>query len=765
MKENFPSMNFSLFGRSEYCIFVEKNQCMRNVLELKIEEWWAVLAPDTSISIEMTSPLWHDSGTFSYTFQLPYYANRHIFNASDKPESDVNLKTFRKRFVLYLYGVGFLFGDIVCTSDEIDTDNDRVDVEIRSANATFEDAIDGKSLRDLDLGDVVIGRLIKQNRVYNHSVQAPTDYGIDILYADEQNLPGAGFTNAYTTRHNGSTVYPAEKYINIPIIINGLENGDSEKKKPLYISPYRAFSSPCFFVAYLLRTIFKQYSFPVIKSEWDDIEDLRRLIVLNTHYKFKEVETGKEETTGHIEFRYGEDSNTGDWRTLMWPYWQWRTNYDLIASSENLPETNISEFISSLKSAFGMKILVDNDNKVRIRFLRNIFRSTEVKTLVMSEVLDVSKKHLAFDGLTIKYSQDDGEEFIYKDYKNIKTYDNYERLLKDWTALKNIDKPSNAYTELLPIEEDTVLRIDKETGNFYRTKVDKDTFDEAQLFEVGQFNPYKVNGITSEGNPEEKSIGFMPMIPTIIDTTKFASFTERPIPTETFYVDAEINYNKNAATVLELEKAADGLFTGNQSSLLEELKNLLDFDCGFTMGIVRTSPEGSLSENYTVVTPNVDGFGNDEWVRTLCTTTVTSDSLSREGYLFDYNGTDEGIGAPMDQLVSLKLWSGKQNFDPSALVEVDSEGNTITGKDVYNNNPTGPLPNRGLVPQFLSEYLHFMKHRKPISVVGNIHVSELLNVEWDKYHDVAGYRGLLDKIKFTVSMEGMSEVTVDHFII
>ena len=58
-----------------------------------------------------------------------------------------------------------------------------------------------------------------------------------------------------------------------------------------------------------------------------------------------------------------------------------------------------------------------------------------------------------------------------------------------------------------------------------------------------------------------------------------------------------------------------------------------------------------------------------------------------------------------------------------------------------------------------------MKHRKPISVVGNIHVSELLNVEWDKYHDVAGYRGLLDKIKFTVSMEGMSEVTVDHFII
>lgn len=738
---------------------------MKNVLELKVAGAWMVLAPDTSISIEMTSPLWNDSGTFSYTFQVPYYANRHIFNASDRPESDVNLKTFRERFELYLYGVGFLFGDMVCTSDEIDTESDRVDVEIRSANATFEDAIEGKSLRDLDLGEVVIGSKTKRNRVYSHSVQAPTDYGVDILYADEQNLPGSGFTNAYTTRHNGATVYPAENYINIPIIVNGLENGDSEKKKPTYISPYRAFSSPCFFVAYLLKLIFKQHSFAVTKNEWDEVEDLRRIIVLNTHYKYKEKETSKEETNGHIEFRYGEDSNTGDYRYLLWPYWEWKTNYDLVADSENLPDTNISELITSLKNAFGLRVIVSNDNHARLCFLRNIFRNTETKVFVIDEILDVNKRHLPFNGLTVKYSEEEGDEYSYNDYKSIKIYDNYEFLLKDWTALKNIDKPSNAYTELLPIEEDTTLRIDKETGNFYRTKVDKNTFDEAQLFEVAQFNQYHIDGTTKEDSPEELSIGFRPMIPTIIDTTKFASFTKRPIPTEAFYVDAEIDYNNNAATVLELEKAADGVFTGNQSSLQEELKDLLDFDCGFTLGIIRTSPEGSLSENYTEVTQNVDGFGNAEWVRTLCTTTVTSDSVSREGALFDYNGTDEGIGAPMDQLVSLKLWNGKQNFDPSSLVSVDSEGNTTTGKDVYDNNPTGPLPNRGLVPQFLSEYLHFKKYRKPISVVGYMHISELVNVDWDKYHTVAGYRGLLDKIKFTVSMEGMSPVTVEHFVI
>ena len=743
---------------------------MKNVLELKIGSSWAVLAEDTSISIEMTSPLWNDSGTFSYTFQLPYHANRHIFNASDKPESDVNLKTFREPFELYLYGIGLLFGDLVCTSDEIDTDGDRVDVEIRAANASFEDAIDGKSLRDLDLGEIVVGKLVKKNRQYNHSIAAPTAYGIDIYYADEQNLPGKGFGYNYQTRHNGSTIYPAEKYINIPLIVNGLENGDSDKKKPAYLSPYRAYSSPCLFIAHLMKMIIKQHSYPVVQNEMDEVEDLRRLILLNTKYKFKEVEVSKEETTGIYQFRYpfgggGEDFSGDNYATFPWPYWEWNTNYDLVATTDNLPDTGLSEFIQSLRNAFGIYVLIGNDNKARIRLLRNIFRSTEVNTLRFEEVLEVRKKHLPFNGVTVKYSQEDGEEFSYNDYSTMKTYDNYESLLKDWTLLKNQTKPSNAYTERLPIEEDMLLRIDKETGNFYRTKVDKSTFDEAQLFEVGQFLPYETEGITHEDSPEEISIGFNPVIPTAINNSKFASFTERPIPTEAFFADVEVTYTKNASTLLELSSAADGVFSNNHEGLMEDLKNLLDFDCGFTLGIVRTSPEGSLAENYTEVTQNVDGFGNSEWVRTLCTTTVTSDSVSREGALFDYNGTDEGIGAPMDQLVSLKLWNGKPNFDPSSLVEVDSEGNTLTGADVYNNNPTGPLPNRGLVPQFLSEYLHFLKHRKPITVIGNLRVSDLLDVQWDKYYHVAGYRGLLDKIKFTVSMNGMSEVTVDHFMI
>lgn len=741
---------------------------MRNVLELKIEDWWAVLAPDTSISIEMTSPLWNDSGTFSYTFQLPYSANRHIFNASDKPESDVNLKNFRKRFELYLYGIGFLFGDIVCTSDEIDTDADRVDVEIRSANATFEDAIDGKSLRDLDLGEVKIGSKISRNRAYQASIQI-FNYGeYQTLQANRTWLPYEGFYETFENRHNASTVYPSQKYINIPIIVNGLENGDSNKKKPLYLSPYRAYSSPCFFISHLLDVLFRQYSFHVQRNEWNEIEDLRRMIVLNTRYAYSEKELKKEVVNGIHRYQYTyhsfEATGTGEIRYANWPYTEWTTHFDLVASNQNLPDTGLKEFIDSLKAAFGLRILTDNDNQVKLLFLKNIFRSTEVKKLHFKNVYDVNKRHLINNGIILKYGQDEGEEYKYNDYKSVKAYDNYESLLNDWTILKN-DNSVNEYTNRPLIEEDTLLRIDKETGNFYRTKVDKDKFDNAQLFEVAQFIEYKADGSASEDKPEEISIGFSPVIPTGINHSEFVSFTTRPIPTEAFFVDTEINYNHKASEILELKDAADGADTGVQTSVQEDLKDLLDFDCGFTVGIVRTSPEGSLSENYTETMQDVDGFGNSEWVRTLCTTTVTSDSVSRDGRLFDYNGTDEGIGAPMEQLVSLKLWNGKQNFDPSTLAEMDNEGNTLTGADVYNNNPTGPLPNRGLVPQFQSEYLHFRKYRKPISVTGDVHISELVNIEWDKYHDVAGYRGLLNKIKFSVSMNGISEVTVEHYII
>lgn len=692
---------------------------MRNVLELKVGGEWMTLAPDTSISIEMTSPLWNDSGTFSYTFQVPYYANLPIFNASNRPESDVNLKTFRKRFELYLYGVGFLFGDIVCTSDEIDTENDRVDVELRSANATFEDAIDGKNLTDLNLWfDCQIGMSYQY-----------LDFDPTTLVALKEDM--IAFVNE-------TEIYPSAKYCNIPILVNYKENGDDDKVKGLLLSAHRVCTSPCMFVLYVLKKIIQSfgYSYDELKDcELMNIEDMKRLIIINTKFEYDKLPL-QETTENGLQ--------------LM----------GLYATSKNLPDIGINDFIESLKNAFGVRLYFDESiKKCKVFLLRTLFRNTTIKEFHMKEILEVSKKHEVHNGTKVTYGTEEGTEFSYSEYSRTIIYPDYFSMRSAWQE--------NAY--------DNILKIVKDTGNFYRTKVDKSSYDNPALFEVAQFLPYEVsgNGVSGE-DTDEITISFTPVIPTATGNSDRALpmnykddmsklFAD---PGEAVFLDAEVTYEKYS-----YEKSVEALQQSKyepdknawvwDSQWSENVKEILDNTLDYTIGVLRTTPEGSLSENYTVIKTNVDGFGNDEWVKTTSINRVTSDSVSKEGTLYDYNGTDEGIGTPIEQLISLKIWNGKQNL-PLKFTGVDSDTHAAVE---YNNNPTGPLPNRGLVPQFLSEYLHFRKHRKPISVVGYMHVSDLVNVEWDKYHTVAGYKGLLDKIKFTVNMEGISPVTVEHFVI
>lgn len=693
---------------------------MKSILELKIKDHWAVLAPDTNISIEMTSPLWNDSGTFSYTFQVPYYANRHIFNASDKPESDVNLKTFRERFELYLYGIGFLFGDIVCTSDEIDTDADRIDVEIRSGNASFEDAINGKSLRDIWLGQ-------------------DCQIGLSYSYLDWGFESGLSLNvkEEITAFVNETDIYPIAKYCNIPLLVNYEPKKDDESKG-LLLSAHRVGTSPCFFMLYVLKRIILQAGF--LYNEEDDcelmnIEDMKRLVIINNKFEYTAGYTIEQAPGGY---------------TLL----------GLFATAKNFPDISIETFLNALKNAFGVRLYFDESlKKCKVLLLRSLFRNTEVKKMNIKNILNVSKKHYSYNGLKVCYDTSDGTEFNYSDYMNTLSYDNYVTMRSNWTES----------------EYDITLKIVRDTGNFYRTKVDKSSYDKPALFEVGQFLPYTVDGYGVDiDGPDDVTIPFTPVIPTAVGNSDKAyplKYTEAQSqyykdPGEALYLDAKVTYqkdtfNKSVEAVKNTKYATDKNSWSWEKGWEENIKEIMDSDIGFTVGVLRTTPEGSLANAYAITKQNIDGFGNDEWIRTTSVNRITNDSVSKEGSVYDYNGTDEGIGAPMEQLISLKIWNNKQNLLVPHMTQDGKTGEYME----YNNNPTGPLPNRGLVPQFLSEYLHFMKHRKPISVVGNIHVSELVNIEWDKYYDVAGYRGLLDKIKFTVNMEGMSEVTVEHYMI
>lgn len=750
---------------------------MKEGIKLKIGDHWCALKQDISISIEMTSPLWNDSGSFSYIFSVPYSANRHIFNAADSPESDVNLKRFKERFELYVNGVGLLFGFITCSSDEIDIENDSVDLELKSGNATFEDAIDGKSLRDLDL-NLIIGYKYLNSKSYNPTYVQTYDY-----YED-----GRGFWSKIKTGvpyyseevreiYNLSGIYPNKNFVNIPIIVNGKKDGGNNIK-PVVLSAYRSCSSPCFFVLFILERCIESSGLHLNNSALNNIEDMRRLIILNTNFVFDERNIKRYVTSNKNSIRvvlpngFGEDAY----------YTEYIVNEtsDLYASSMNLPETSISDFIESLKTGFGVRLLFDDSNGVDIVLLRDVFRATDTVKLKTVDIHSIIKKHIGFPGVKVKYDNEEGDEFSYSDYSSMKAYNTYDSMLAEWQARMNEkDELGNPV-----LESDRILKIIKETGNFYRTKVDKEKYITPQLFEVAQFLPYSVDGDeNNDDEPEELSLSFSPMIPTAVqmgatgNKDKFDILAEIVTPDEAFFVDADLEWKNshvnNKSKLLNIDHTKDEIIGTsiqeirfNYTALAETLKNILEYDCGFTMGIVRTTPEDSeTGTHYEIIQENWDGFGNDEWVATVSTNTVTSDSVTKQGAVYDYNGSGEGIGTSLDQLISLKLWSGKQNFNPKNLVDYDENGNQITGSAVYDNNPTGPLPNRGLVPQFLWEYLHFLKYRKTLEIVVTIEVAELANIHWEKYYEVAGFRCLLNKLSFDVTNSGIGKVTMEVYCI
>lgn len=678
---------------------------MKEGLRLKIGEDWCVLDADTSISIEMTSPLWNDSGSFSYPFTVPYAANRHIFNAADVPASDVNLKTFRKSFELYVDGIGLLYGDVICTSDYIETDDDTIDLELRSGNANFDDAIDGKSLRDIDMGeDLYMGKLF--------------------YYFFDDFIVGT-YANTFEVVVNENVTYPSKIYCNIPIVAANKENNN----KGIAMSAHRVYTSPNIFALYVLKKImqFSNYMYDETSDcELFGIEDFKRLVLINMAFKYKKA--GRE---------------------LINPPSGKNYYYHIYATSENLPNIDASTFIEAFKNAFGMRIISDNRlQKNRIVLIRSVFRSTEVYDLNLYKVYSVKKKHISFNGLKLKYDENNGDEFEYNDYSFIKEYDNYETILKEWLSMSEWEK-----------EKDNVLKISKDTGNFFRTKVDKSSFDKASLFEVAQFLPYEVEGYGEDKDEaDEISISFSPVIPTT--TTNCDRETEKGIPGFAVFIDAEVSYIKGEESVESAfnEQTNVCSFVRYSDSNVE---NVINYDCGFMMGILRTTPEGSLSDSYTEVRQNADGFGNSEWVRTSSVNEITADSVSLSGAVYDYNGTDQGIGTDLDQLITLKLWTGKQNLKPMEIVDAET-GEVTQG---YNNNPTGALPNRGLATQFLSEYLHFMKNRKPLEIVCRMEISELANIQFDKYYRVNGYRCFIDKISFNATNNGIGEVTLDVFCI
>ena len=726
------------------------------MLKLKLNNHWAKLVPGTSIQIVMTSPLFNESGNFSYPFTLPFNENRHIFLATATPEDDVKLKNLRLPFELYTDGLCLLQGVATVTSEKVDIENNRVEIELGAGTDTFDEAVEKIKLRDLDLSDTLIGYSDLHEEKYSQTYITYYAYGKTTnRYRKKALIPTS--SNLFRIQTNMNDIYPVSNFVNIPIIVNGQKDGKSEKAHPLVLSGYRALSSPCFFVLYILDKIITQTGYRIASSSLLDIEDMKRLVCINTKCKTVKQVIFNESTKEELTNKVGDPENTIE---TYYKYTE-RENCHHYASSENLPDIEAKEFVDSLKNAFGVRYYTDEEGGLNIILLRDVFRNTDTVTFHVKNIQSVIPVNTSFGGVNVEYKENKGDEYVYDEYNNVRVYNTYEDMLTEWEGLAK-EKDLNGEPVL---ESDVVLKVIKETGNFYRTKVDKNKYNNPQLFEVGQFLPYAVDKDENSTAAAEKiSIAFSPMIPTIIQTTgddKFHTLAKFDLPNETLYVNVAVDWKDKTASKLDTgsAKSYDRDFAENI------LKDVLETDLGFMMGVMRTTPkDGNTGEGFDIINVNADGFNNNEWTTTVGTNAVTSDSVTDKGQLYDYNAGGEGTGTTIDQYISLKLWNGKQNFDPTNATGFDADGNMIKGEEAYNNNPTGVLPNRGLIPQFLQEYITFLKEHKTIEVKGELNPAQLINIPWTKWTTIDKYKGLLNEITLEISDNGISNVTIQHYI-
>lgn len=655
-------------------------------LALKINSEWAVLNDDSKISIDRTSPIWNDSGTFSYPFTIPYESNRHIFGLLSLPEDNVKIDNIDYDFELYSDGILLLKGIIDIDEDEI---SDSIPMKLMSGTSSFNDIIQDLNCNDIPVKDkIIIGKV---------PLKLWWDFNFMDKYYTEMffYLPTADFTIMDT---NVSIPYPDKKFCNVQIVTSN--NNIGEYNRPN--------SGICFYLLYFLDCLFEYTGINLLKNSMLNYEDFKRLAFFTTIANAtpsEDIYTGSfDEVIKNCTFKKDKD-------VISYAFKDGRYIY---ATKESFPSVGISSLINDLKNAFGVRLLFDDkESSLNIVLIKDILTNKTVNELVCN-IISISKTLTKFSGLSLTYDQDDDAAFNYTSKLNVEEFSDYD------TIIQNKVKSNN-----------TTCYVSTVTGNSYRVKVDEETGQNPALFEVGGFNSYKV-GVTDNVEPEELKLNFKPVICNDVTPSDKRKVSMHEI-ISAVYVDVESG-DTSDKSIFE-----DTMFPKVKINYKStDWSALQDYDAGFTLGIMRGA--GS-SENYAVVTSTED-LGGQVWVPIAGTTAFTSDSIDDYGRSYDYNGVGAGAGSDdINKRFSLKLKATKEGHTASVF------------------------PNRGLADTFMSEYLYFMQNRKLITMVVEMSLAELLNIEWDIRYKIGNYTGFINKLSFDIDKNGLSEVEIELYMI
>ena len=721
-----------------------------NRIGLKVNGIWCVLPQDVSISIEEQNPLFSDSGSFSYPIELSVSQNRELFKSIDSPHGRIRPQDLDGLpFELWFDGVMLLYGSTE-TDEDLDIDEDKCSINLVSGNGDFQSKIEGMKCTDVPLLDKLhIGYSYPSVKFEYDSLNKRKTKEI---FLDEPN-------SVELLDINVSEPYPLKPYCNTRICIK--RSGEYDKSKE---TPYRVLeadrpnSGLCFYVGYFLKSLFSHLGFVVKESHFGDVEDMNRLAFFSTKCAY---EKGDEE---EIEVKNGEYKNGSvDFSVSPIEFYPYLTKskltlkrYNLYATSKNFPETDVSSVIDSLFNAFGLKIVSNPlSSDVNIVYIRDILRDNEVIDITMP-VRSSSVKYSKVKGVRLTYGGDDEDTaFVYKDFKkdNTKSFSDYKEIVNNVQA------------------NDKTCYVSQVTGNKYRIKIDKEAEENGDeknlnpsLFEVAQFNDYVLGEDSDEA--EELKLSFTPLIENDVLSKELMKDEAYRQQTLAVYIDGvelgNPEYERQLIDqfVVPVETPNGGgtsyaavpvRLTQYRSINYDRSSSnddpLQSHDSGFTLGVMRGAGANS---SYTVTVDNYDGNGNSAWVTVADDYAFTADSIDAYGNHYDYNGDIEGGVVGLEDTISLK--THVQTAKDVGLENVDWGIDATAAK-------------RGLADRFMSEYMHFLLHRKTVSMDVDTTLSQLTSLSWFKQLRISDVVGRLKSRSYTLTNSGVSDMNIELYTI
>lgn len=771
-----------------------------NYLSLQIDNQWAYLKEGTEIALEGNNPIFSDSGSKTYLFQLHVESNRHLFGNADEIYGESYYKAIDgKRATLYVSGIPVMTGK-VSLEDEVYMDEDGcIAINLVSGNLEFAQMIEGMNCRDVELMDeILVGYLcdkftvvIKQNpdAVYNPDLEWRKELSLDFPY----NLVVVENTNI-------TNEYPTSKYCNIRRCY-AIDNSQEVSK---YIEEYHApddfitasdgvlsleeaslNSGPCFYVLYFIDCLAKKLGLTICQNDLLEIEDAKRLAFVNLSCKVKagNKRTNRAPSLPSLIQNVSSSKITGsDKLDLFSVERSYYTTFDAFATSENFPDEQVSNIISAICSLFNVKFILNDGYKLSIISTKSIIRD-EAVIATNPELHDAVKVENNIQGFMLSYSSTDKEDTNF----NFDRYDDIEVIEQYGTALRNVSSFNKK------------VYIDSRTGNAYAIKVDEDAVKDGAkdelnpiLFEVGAFSPAIYGNCSNEERVQHVQLNFTPIINNdingksnleIVKTHPSSPNVDSLLEnTYAFLIPEDIeapnwlSIKFNEAVLDEIKEKhwysggeGGGYYVGvphDFPKFLIEIKyfNILgaisystespvnSYETGLMFGIMRGPGNESNVEYYA---KNFDGEGNYRVAFTSANYAFTSDSIDNCNNDFDYNGTGEG-GVDYSGRFSLKLRAGK--YDKEGNPIKDADGNPI----VIQNKERAE---RGLYDKFWKEYAYFTVNKKIVRLRLRMEVADFITLDWTKRYKIGEYVGFIANWNMSVSDKGISEVEMDMYYI